>query len=88
MIEWKIRNNFTFGHKFKLETEFKLNFLEDKLLLNLGQIYWEFKLVWKNLINSPKFLFVLTFQIVNLDWHGCMVKSVVSIQALLDLVRK
>jgi hypothetical protein len=32
----------------------------------------------KNLIN---FLFALTFQNVNLDWHGCMVKSEVSIQA-------
>jgi hypothetical protein len=56
------------------------------MLLNMGQIYWEFKLVWKNLINSPKFLFALTFQIVNLDWHGYMTKSEVSIQALLDLV--
>jgi arsenate reductase-like glutaredoxin family protein len=39
MIEWKIRNNFPFGNKFIFETEFKLKFLEAKLLLNLGQIY-------------------------------------------------
>jgi hypothetical protein len=32
-----------------------------------------------------KILIWLTFQIVNLDWHGCMVKSKVSIQALLGL---
>jgi hypothetical protein len=82
MIEWKIRN------KFKLETEFELKFLEAKLLLNLGQFFWESKLIWKNLINSAKFLFALTFQIENLDWHGCMAKSEVSIEALLDLVLK
>jgi hypothetical protein len=40
------------------------------------------------LINSPKILFALTFQIVNLDWHGCMGKSEVSIQALLAFVLK
>jgi hypothetical protein len=68
MIEWKIRNNFPFGNKFIFETEFKLKFLEAKLILNLSQIYWGFKLVWKNLINSPKFLLALNFQIVNLDW--------------------
>jgi hypothetical protein len=28
----------------------------------------------------PKFLICLTFYIVNLDWHGCMVKTEVSIQ--------
>jgi hypothetical protein len=61
MIECKIRNMFTFGDKFKCETEFELKFLEAKVLLNLGQIYWGFKLVWKNLINSPKFLFALAF---------------------------
>jgi hypothetical protein len=26
--------------KFKIETEFELKFLKEKLLLNLGQIYW------------------------------------------------
>jgi hypothetical protein len=46
---------------FKFETEFELKFVEAKLLLNLGQIYWGFKMVWKNLINFPKFLFALTF---------------------------
>jgi hypothetical protein len=86
MIEWKIRDNFPFGHKFKFDTEFELKFLEEKLLLNLGQIYWEFKLVSKNLTNSLKFLFSMAFHIMNLYWHGCMSKSEVSIQALLDLV--
>jgi hypothetical protein len=85
-ITWVIRNNFPFGHKFKFDPEFELKFLQEKLLLNLGQIYWEFKLVWKNLINSPKFLFALTFHIVDLDWHGRMAKSEVSIQALIYLV--
>jgi hypothetical protein len=60
-------NNFHFGQKLKCQNEFNLKFLEARLLLNLGQIYWEFKLVWKNLTNSPKFLFSLTLQIVNLD---------------------
>jgi hypothetical protein len=59
MIEWKIRNNVPFGHKFKFEIECELKFLEPKLLLNLGQIYWVFKLVWKNLINYPKILICL-----------------------------
>jgi hypothetical protein len=59
--------------------------MEEKLHLNFGQIYWGFKPVWKNLINSPKFLSTLTFRIVNLDWHSCMAKSEVSIQALLGL---
>jgi hypothetical protein len=40
----------------------------------------------KNLINSLKFLSVLTFQNVNLDWHSCMEKFAVSMQAPLDLV--
>jgi hypothetical protein len=62
VIELKIRNNLIFGHEFKFETEFELKFLEAKLLLNLG-----FKLIWKDLINSPKLLFALTFHIVNLD---------------------
>jgi hypothetical protein len=83
MIEWKIRNNFTFGRKLKFETEFEIKILEVELLLNLGQIYWRFKLVWKNLTNSPKFIFALTFKILNLDWHGCIEKFEVSIQALL-----
>jgi hypothetical protein len=55
-----MRNNFPFGSKFKFEIEIELKFLEEKLLLNLGKIYWGFKIVWKNLINSLKFLFVLT----------------------------
>jgi hypothetical protein len=38
------------------------------------------------MVNSPKFLFALTFQNVNLDWHGCVVKTEVSIQAPYDLV--
>jgi hypothetical protein len=52
----------------------------------LGQIYWRFRTVWKNLGNSPKFLFALASQNVNLDWHGCMAKSAVSIPAPFDLV--
>jgi hypothetical protein len=79
LIEWKIRNNVSFGRKLKFKTEIELTFLEANLLLHMGQIYWGFKLVWKNLINSPNFLFVLTFQNVNLDCHGCMAKSEVSI---------
>jgi hypothetical protein len=42
------------------------------LLSNLGQIYWRFKHVWQNLINSLKFLFALTFQNMNLYWHHYM----------------
>jgi hypothetical protein len=42
-------------------------------------------LVWKNLVNSLKFLFALPFEIVNLDWHVCMAKSEVPTQALLGL---
>jgi hypothetical protein len=36
----------------------------------------------------PKILFALNFQIVNLDWHGCMAKSEVSHKLSLDLVWK
>jgi hypothetical protein len=61
-------------------------FLESKVLLNLGQIYYWFQPVWQNLINSLTFLLVLTFQNVNLDWYGCMAKSKVSIQAPFVLV--
>jgi hypothetical protein len=43
MIKWKIGNDIYFGNNFKCETEFELKFLEAKLLLNLGQIYWGFK---------------------------------------------
>jgi hypothetical protein len=80
-----MRNNFYFGRKFKLETEFELQILEVEVFLNLSQIYWRFKLVWKNMINFIKFLFALTFQNVNLNWHVCMAKSEVSIQDLLGL---
>jgi hypothetical protein len=73
-----MQNNYYFGSNFKFETRFKLKILETKLLLNLGQIYWEFKLIWKNLTNCPNFLFDLTFQIGSLDWHGCMAKTKVS----------
>jgi hypothetical protein len=45
MMEWKIRNNFPFRRKFKFEPELELKILEVKLLLNLGLIYWGFKLV-------------------------------------------
>jgi hypothetical protein len=38
MIEWKISNNFPFGNMFKFEKVFELKFVEEKLLLNLGQI--------------------------------------------------
>jgi hypothetical protein len=40
LIEWEIRNNFPFGNKSKFETIFELTFLEEKLVLNLGQFYW------------------------------------------------
>jgi hypothetical protein len=46
-----------------------------------------FKLVWKNLINFPEFLFALTFKNVNLDWHGCMTKFEVFIQVSLDSLK-
>jgi hypothetical protein len=59
--------------------------MEAELLLNLGQIYWRFKPIWKNLINSLKFLFAFTFQNVNLYWHGYMKKSEVSTQAPVEL---
>jgi hypothetical protein len=42
-------------------------------------------MVWEYLTNSPKFLFALHFWIVNLDWHSCMAKTKVSMQALLGL---
>jgi hypothetical protein len=45
LIEWEIRNSIPFGSKFKFDIEFELKFLEEKLPLNLGQIYWGFKLV-------------------------------------------
>jgi hypothetical protein len=32
-------------------------------------------------MNSPNFLFDLSFQNMNLDWHGCMVKFEVFILA-------
>jgi hypothetical protein len=67
MVAWRTWNKFPFGNKFKFETEFELKFMEEKLLLNLGLIYWGLKLVWKNLEYSPKFLFTLTMQNVNLD---------------------
>jgi hypothetical protein len=57
-----------------------------QMLLNLDRIYWRFKHIWKNLINSIKFLFALSFQSVNLDGYGCMEKFAVSIQAPFDLV--
>jgi hypothetical protein len=59
----------------------------EKPLLNLIQIYLVFKLVLKNLINSPNFLFALTFHNMNLDWHGCMAKFEVSIQASFDSLK-
>jgi hypothetical protein len=71
---------------FKFKTEFELKILQEKLLLNLIQIYWGSKLLWTNMANFPKFLSALVFHIVNLDWHGCMAKSEVPIQALLDMV--
>jgi hypothetical protein len=36
------------------------------------------------MISFSKFLFVLTFQNVNLDLHDCMAKSGVSLQAPID----
>jgi hypothetical protein len=41
----------------------------------------------KNLINFLEFLFALTFQNVNLDWHGCMTKFEVFIQVSLDSLK-
>jgi hypothetical protein len=76
-----MRNYFPFESKFKFKTEIELKFLEAKLLLNLGQIYWGLKPIWKNMINFLKFLFTLTFENVNLDWHGYMAKTKLSIQA-------
>jgi hypothetical protein len=61
LIEYKVRNNFPFRIKFKLEIEFELKILEAELFFNLIQIYWGSKLVWKNLVNSQKFLFTLIF---------------------------
>jgi hypothetical protein len=80
------KEQLSFRYKFKFKTGFKLKILELKLLLNLGQIYWESKLIWKNLTNFPNFLFGMTFQIVNLDCHGCMAKTKVSIQAHMPLI--
>jgi hypothetical protein len=53
----------------------------------LIRIYLWFKLVWKDLINSPKLLFALTFQNMNLDWHGGMAKFEVFIQASFDSLK-
>jgi hypothetical protein len=85
-IQWKIMNKFPFGWKFKFKTEFELKFLEEKLLLNLNWIYWGSNMFETNLLNSLKFFFALAFQNMNLDFHGCMAKFVVSVQAPFDLV--
>jgi hypothetical protein len=77
------REQLTFWKQVQMQNRIQIKILETELLLNLGQIYWRFKLVWKILTNSPKFLFNRTFQIVNLYWHSCMAKVEVSIQALL-----
>jgi hypothetical protein len=69
-----MRNNFPCGSKFKFKTKVEIKILEAELLLNLGKFCWRYKPIWKNLINCPKFLFGLTFQNVNLDWHSCMAK--------------
>jgi hypothetical protein len=81
-----LRNNFPFGIKFKFEIEFELKILKSELFLNLISIYWGSELVWKNLINSPKFLFAFLSQNMNLDWHDCVVRFEVSTHALIDLV--
>jgi hypothetical protein len=60
------KEQFSFWKQVQIRTKTRIKIPGIKLLLNLDQIYWEFKLVWKNLINSPKFLFALTFHIVNL----------------------
>jgi hypothetical protein len=54
-----MRYNIRFGSKSQLETEFELKFMGAELLLKVGQIYWRFKPIWKNLINSLKFLICL-----------------------------
>jgi hypothetical protein len=87
-VDWKKRNNFASVSKLKFEMGFELKILEAKLLLNLRQIYFGSNWFGKIMVNSPKFLFALTFQNVNLDWHGCMAKLPVPIQASLDLVWK
>jgi hypothetical protein len=86
LVEYKIGKNFPCGIKFKFEIEFELKILETELNLKLISIYWGNQLVWKNLINSTKFLFDLLFQNRNLDWHDRMVRFEVSINALIDLV--
>jgi hypothetical protein len=86
LIEYKVRNNFPFRIKFKFEIEFELKILEAELFFNLIQIYWGSKLVWKNLVNSQKFLFTLIFQNMNLDWHGYMTRFEDSIHDLDNLV--
>jgi hypothetical protein len=77
-----------FWKKVKIRNIIWIKNLGIKLLLNLSQIYLMFKHDWKNLINSIKFLFSLTFQNVNLDWYGCMLKFADSIQAPFTLVWK
>jgi hypothetical protein len=81
-----IGNNSPFRVMFKFETKFELKILEAELFLNLIQIYWGSKLVWKNLINSQKFLFTMIFQNMNLDWHGYMTRFEDSVPALDDSV--
>jgi hypothetical protein len=45
-----------------------------------------FKLLWKNLVNSPKFYLDFFFMNINLVGHGFMSKCVVSIHEPNDLV--
>jgi hypothetical protein len=62
LIQWKVWNNFPFGRKFKFQVEFELKVLEAKFLLNSHWILCRFKHVWKNLINSLKFILALALR--------------------------
>jgi hypothetical protein len=70
---------------FWMQVQIRTKIPGKKTIFEFGPNLLGYKLVWKNLTNSPKFLFALPLQIVNLDWHGCMAKSKVSTQTLLGL---
>jgi hypothetical protein len=52
----------------------------------MSWIYWGSKLVWKNLVNSPKFTFTFLSKNMTLDWPDRMVIFEVSTHALIFLV--
>jgi hypothetical protein len=88
LIESKIRNNFPFGDKFKFKIEFDLKVMEAKIAFEFGPNLFGVQTGLEKSDKFPKILFALNFQIVNLDWHGCMAKSEVSHKLSLDLVWK